>query len=121
MAKTRRSPRNSALRSVTLDRAARFYRLLRMLANAPKTREQICRKLRLDVRGFYRDLESLRAAGIPLTFKDHRYRLELDVRLALFLLPFPDPGLTLGEARLLAKGRSPAHRKLKDYLVKIVH
>jgi hypothetical protein len=35
-------------------------------------------------------------------------------------LPFPDPVLTLGEAQQLAKGRSPAARKLKQQIDRIV-
>jgi hypothetical protein len=78
------------------------------------------RQLRLDVRGFYRDLEVLRTAGIAVTLKDRRYNLEDDLGLAIARLPFPDPGLTLGEAIQLAKGRTAAHRRLKQQIALIV-
>jgi len=45
-----------------------------------------------------------------------RYRLADDVDGAAARLPFPDPHLTLGEARQLAKGRGTAHRQLKEFL-----
>jgi hypothetical protein len=34
-------------------------------------------------------------------------------------LPFPDPSLTLGEARVLAKGRSAVHGKIRSIVDKI--
>ena len=49
---------------ITVERFARVFRLLQFLRTGPKTRERLTRHLALDVRGFYRDLELLRAAGI---------------------------------------------------------
>jgi hypothetical protein len=78
------------------------------------------RRLRLDVRGFYRDLELLRAVGIAVPLRDRRYTLDETVAAATSRLPLPDPRLTLGEALQLAKGRTPAHRKLKEQIAVIV-
>jgi len=39
---------------------------------------------------------------------------------AIARLPFPDPVLTLGEARELAKGRNLAQRKLKQQITWII-
>jgi hypothetical protein len=78
------------------------------------------RRLGLDVRGFYRDLEVLRTAGIRVSLSERRYTLEDDADDAIARLPFPDPGLTLGEAMQLAKGRTGAHRKLKQQIAQIV-
>jgi hypothetical protein len=94
--------------------------LLQLLARGAQSREVLKRRLRLDTRGFYRDLETLRHAGIGVTFQSQRYALEESARSAMDALPFPDPGLTLGEALQLAKGRSAAHRKLKKQLARIV-
>jgi hypothetical protein len=107
-------------RSVSAERAERVYRLLQLLAIGPQTRATLIRRLRLDVRGFYRDLELLRAAGIAVPLRNRHYTLEEDVVAATNRLPFPDPRLTLGEALQLAKGRSLAHRKLKEQIALIV-
>ncbi len=101
---------------VTPDRFVRLFRLLRLIAEKPVSRDALTRKLGLDVRGFYRDLGLLRAAGILVALSRGRYRLEGDADDAAALLPFPDPLLTLGEARLLARGKGRPHRKLREQL-----
>jgi len=106
--------------AVTADRAARLYRLLNLLGKTAQTRAALTRRLGLGVRGFYRDLEVLRAVNIALDLVNGRYVLLENLSEAIERLPFPDPGLTLGEARMLAKGRSRAHRKLKEQLDSIV-
>lgn len=104
---------------LTAQRAARLCKLLRLLRNRPQTRPALARRLGLDVRGFYRDLEWLRQLGIAVGMADGRYCLEEDADQAIGRLPFPDPHLTLGEAVQLAKGRSAAHRKLKQQVAVI--
>jgi hypothetical protein len=44
---------------VTAQRSARFYKLLMLLQSAPKTRDELSRRLHVDMRGFYRDLKSV--------------------------------------------------------------
>lgn len=107
-------------KAVTAERAARLHRLLRLLGTGPKTRDQLTRRLRLDVRSFYRDLELLRAAGIAVWLTEGQYALEDELDEAVAHLPFPDPHLTLGEALQLAKGRSRAQQKIKAQLAKIL-
>src|SRR5207253_231940 len=51
---------------LTPQRAARLYKLLILLGEGPQTRQFLLRRLKLDIRGFYRDLESLRALGIEV-------------------------------------------------------
>jgi len=106
-------------RSVTLERAVRLYRLLELLTAGPQTRGLLMRRLKLDVRGFYRDLEMLRSAGISVRMQNRRYSVE-EVEKAINRLPMPDPHLTLGEARQLAKGRTRAHRQLQGLLTQIM-
>jgi hypothetical protein len=106
--------------TVTAERAARLYRLLTLIGNKPQTRETLKRRLHLDLRGFYRDLELLRTAGIQLSLVDRHYRLAQPLAAVLARLPFPDPRLTLGEASQLAKGRSKAHRKLRSQIMQIL-
>jgi predicted DNA-binding transcriptional regulator YafY len=100
----------------TLERAARLYRLVKLLGRRAQSRASLTRALRLNVRGFYRDLEVLRQCGIKVSLIDSAYVLEEKAERALDRLPFPDPALTLGEARQLARGRTAAHRKLSTQL-----
>jgi hypothetical protein len=109
-----------AAKAVTPERAARLYRLLHLLGAGPQSRSTLTRRLRLDVRGFYRDLELLRSAGIAVSLQNRRYSLEESVDAASGRLPFPDPRLTLNEALQLAKGRTAAHRKLKGQIDEII-
>ena len=99
---------------VTPDRFTRLVTMLRLLADRPLTRDALTRRLKLDVRGFYRDLGLARGAGVGVELAGGRYRLAGELEAALGLLPFPDPHLTLAEARTLAQGRTPAHRKLRE-------
>jgi hypothetical protein len=105
---------------VTAERAARLYRLLQLLGRGPQTRAMLTKRLHLDVRGFYRDLELLRQIDITVQTRRRRYELEGTVEDAVARLPFPDPNLTLGEAMQLAKGRTVAHRKLREQIALII-
>src|SRR6516162_1577786 len=100
MAKNRLSKRASQAKMVTPERAARLYRLLSLLGEKPLTRAALKKRLRLDLRGFYRDLEMLRESGIYLSLEERHYALPGSLQPILARLPFPDPRLTLGEATL---------------------
>ncbi len=117
---TQRKSHPKKAQLLTAQRAARLCKLLRLLRNRPRTRPALARRLGLDVRGFYRDLEWLRKFGISVVMDDGRYRLDEDAETAIARLPLPDPQLTLGEAMQLAKGRTAAHRKLKGLVGEIV-
>ena len=119
MAKNRSTPGYSNAKTVTSERAARLYRLIKIVQSKPLTREALRKRLRLDLRGFYRDLELLRDAGIELALVKRKYVLPDRVNHVLVRLPFPDPRLTLGEAVLLSKGRSKAHKKLREIIDEI--
>ena len=105
---------------VTPERAKRLHRLLRILGDRAQTRTSLAKRLRLDTRGFYRDLEFLRTMGILIDLHGQRYSLAEKTNAALGKLPFPDPGLTLREAMLLARGRTVAHRKVKALIQQII-
>jgi hypothetical protein len=121
MATTRRTrpkaaPPVTERAGVTPDRFVRLFRLLKLMAEKQLGRDALARKLGLDVRGFYRDLGLLRTSGIGISLKQGHYHLDGDLDEALARVPFPDPLLSLGEARLLAKGKTVAHRKLRDQI-----
>ncbi len=115
----KKAPSEPAVAAVTLDRAARLYRLIALLGQGPQTRAVLTRRLRLGIRGYYRDLEILRSVGIAIDLVAGKYLLRDELTPALERLPFPDPGLTLGEARQLARGRSQAHKKIHGQLQRI--
>jgi hypothetical protein len=119
MAKNRSTNSAAQAKTVTPERAARLYRLIKAVKAKPLSRDALRKKLRLDLRGFYRDLELLREAGIELPLVNRRYVLPDRVNHVLIRLPFPDPRLTLGEAVQLSKGRTKAHKKLKQMIDEI--
>src|SRR5260370_27170248 len=89
----------TAVRNITLERAARLFQMVSLLGRGAQTRAGLIRVLRLNVRGFYRDLESLRVSGIALSLVKGQYLLADKLSVAIGRLPFPDPRLTLGQAR----------------------
>lgn len=100
--------------AVTAQRAARLYRLLALTDGTARARTAIQTKLKVDRRGFYRDLELLRSLGVTVAPAGDKYQLVGGLDEALAKLPFPDPGLSLQEALdLAANGRSEAHKKLR--------
>jgi hypothetical protein len=106
--------------AVTPERFTRLYRLVQILGAGPEPRSALIEKLGFDVRGFYRDLEVLRASGIEVQLASRRYSLVGDVEVALTRLPFPDPHLNLGEVRQLALGRTRTHRRLRDEIERLL-
>jgi len=109
-----------AREAVTPDRCVRLCRLIQLLTNGPKKRDVLAKKLRLDVRGFYRDLDLLRKSGVSIALLGGLYHLDQKPNEATDLLPFHDPLLTIGEARQLSKGRTVAHRRIKAKLEQIL-
>jgi hypothetical protein len=125
MAKKRSAPAQPApppsdRPAVTPERFRRLYLLVQLLGEGPQTRDQILAHLALDVRGFYRDLELLRAVGITVTAEQGRYGLAEALAAAVARLPFPDPHLTLGEARQLGRGRGKPQRRLQEEIDRLL-
>lgn len=102
--------------AVTAERFRRLVRLVQLLGESPRTREQLLAQLELDIRGFYRDLELLRAMNVTITLSKGFYHLVGMLTDVLPRLPYPDPHLTLGEIRLLARGRSHLHGTLQEQI-----
>jgi hypothetical protein len=105
---------------VTPERFARLHQLVQSLSGGPQPRERLLQHLGLDVRGFYRDLEVLRACGVLVALEEGQYSLTGAPEDALARLPFPDAHLTLGEVRQLARGRSAAHRRLQQLIDRLL-
>lgn len=108
------TPRHSdEMRAVTADRVARLYRLVSHLASKPVPRQSLLKRFGMNQRSFYRDIEFLRSIGISVVAADTKYSLQIDFDAALARLPFPDPALTLGQAIVLAKGKTAAHKAMQ--------
>ena len=113
-------PRTESTPSVTPERATRFAKLIRSIARVPRERDELLKKLHVDLRGFYRDVQTLRALSIDIKNRGSVYFLGEDADEARAKLPCPDPQLTVAELRTLARGTTDAHRKLKRLLETIV-
>ncbi|GIW87185.1 MAG: hypothetical protein KatS3mg108_1509 [Isosphaeraceae bacterium] len=98
---TSRSRRRPAVQ-ITTPRAARLYRLVRLLETAPRERPQLLRELGIGLRTFYRETALLRRVGIRLKRDGRRYVLTTRLEQVEASLPFPDPRLTFAEMRILA-------------------
>ena len=116
-AATKAAPEREA---VTPERCGRLCRLIKLLSSGPKKRDALAKKLHLDVRGFYRDLDLLRKSGVTISLEGGLYCLVQKHSEATDLLPFHDPLLTIGEVRNLSKGRTLAHRRIKGKLDEIL-
>src|SRR5262249_57234865 len=119
MAKKRTPGRTKPPPTVTAARSARLFQLLGLLRPGPQARDALVRKLGVDVRGFYRDLELVRRLGDSVTVEGHRYTLATGYEDALAKLPFPDPKLNLQEAIRLANGDAEARRRLREQIDRI--
>lgn len=101
---------------ITPERIRRLVRMLRQLGRGSQLRSTLVRQLRVGMRGFYRDLQVLRGVGIHVKLVQGRYQLMEQDAQVVDQLPFPDPGLTLGEARTLSRGGSPGNKKISLHL-----
>lgn len=119
MARPSRPADSLSIPALTMSRAVHLYQLFELLGSTPLTREMLTKKLRRNVRAFYRDLNLLRACGIDVVMRDRKYSLKQNINEARELLPLPDPRLRLGEAAALAKGTSSGHRKIKETIDKL--
>lgn len=106
--------------TLTAARLARLYRLLTLVGDGALTRAKLIQKLKVDLRGFYRDLEKLRELRISITMEEGMYHLTETLESASAKLPFPDPKLSLRDALTLAKGSTPAHERLRKVIEKTI-
>ncbi len=103
-------------RSLTLARSARLHRLVTLLTQAYHPRAELLATLGLGPRTLYREIAWLRRAGVAVRFdSDQRaYRINKPLDQIERTLRFPDPQLTFAEAAELARGGSPAARRLAE-------
>jgi predicted DNA-binding transcriptional regulator YafY len=105
---------------ITLGRASRLYRLVKTLAEGPRTRDDLLRSIGVGLRTFYRELELLKRCGIKVRLVKKDYVLRSTAAEAEGRLPFPDPQLSFAEMAELARGDGAAARRLAELLASVV-
>ena len=105
---------------ITLARAARLHRLVMILAEGPRGRDELLRQLGIGLRTFYRELELLKRCGVKVRLTQKRYTLHATAAEAEGRLPFPDPQLSFAEMAELAGGTGPAARRLAALLASVI-
>jgi hypothetical protein len=106
---------------ITLGRAARLHRLVMLLAEKPRGREQVLSTLAIGLRTFYRELELLKRCGVKVQQKDKAYVLQGTSEQAEGRLPFPDPQLSFAEMAELARHPGPAAERLAEMLHSVIN
>lgn len=119
MTRTPRGRRRPAVH-ITLSRAARLHRLVKLLAAAPQTREALLNGLGIGLRTFYRELELLKRCGVKVQLSKKLYSLKTSAGEAEGNLPFPDPQLSFAEMAELAAHPGAAASRLADLLASVV-
>jgi predicted DNA-binding transcriptional regulator YafY len=114
------SPRRRPSVHITLNRAARFYRLVNYLGALPRTRPDILAHLKIGLRTFYRELDLLRRCGVRIRHRKKYYHLLTTAADATGRLPFPDPQLSFAEMAELAACDCPAGHRLAEMLASVV-
>jgi hypothetical protein len=106
---------------ITLQRAARLHRLVRLLASGPRARTAVLSELRIGLRTFYRELELLKRCTVKVRHKAKLYHLLPTATEAEGRLPFPDPQLSFAEMAELARCDCPAGRRLAELLATVIN
>lgn len=114
MAGTSRAGRSRPGSQITQARAARLYRLVRLLGQGGRGRDRVLSELGIGLRTFYRELDLLKRHGIQVRLKQREYVLAGPLAQAEGRLPFPDPRLTFAEMDELSRGTGPAARRLAE-------
>jgi hypothetical protein len=106
---------------ITLQRAARLHRLVRYLAEHPRTRDAILSHLGLGLRTYYRELELLKRFGVKVRHREKLYTLMSTAEQAEGRLPFPDPQLSFAEMAELARCPCEAGKRLAELLDSVIN
>ena len=105
---------------ITPPRAARLYRLVRFLAEAPRNRMAVLSELRIGVRTFYREWELLKRCGVKIRQRSKLYFLWATAEQAEGRLPSPDPQLSFAEMAEFARCDCAAGRRLGALLAEVI-
>jgi hypothetical protein len=106
---------------ISLARASRLHRLVRLLVESPSSREALLGELAIGLRTFYRELVLLKRCGIKVELKGKTYLLRSSPEEAEGALPFPDPQLSFAEMAELSGGTGPAAVRLAELLESVIN
>ncbi|MFO0907959.1 MAG: hypothetical protein U0794_06285 [Isosphaeraceae bacterium] len=120
MTRSRTARRRPAVH-ITLGRAARLHRLVRLLSESSRSREAILTALGIGLRTFYRELELLKRCGVKVVLRDRVYVLVSTAEQAEGRLPFPDPQLSFAEMAELSRLPGEAAQRLARLLESVIH
>lgn len=105
---------------ITLSRAARLHRLVRILSGGSKGRDALLDELEIGLRTFYRELELLQKCGIKIRLEQKFYVLKTTAEDAEGRLPFPDPQLSFADMAELARLPGEVASRLAALLASVV-
>ena len=114
------TPRRRPVVQITLGRASRLHRLVRILATGPTARETLLDQLTIGLRTYYRELDLLKRCGIKVKRDGKTYQLSSTIPEAEERLPFPDPQLSFAEMAELARHPGEAARRLAQILQSVI-
>ena len=117
------SPSSNRRRSsghITFARASRIHRLVRLLTESPRRRDDLLADLQIGLRTFYRELELLQRRGLKVSRLLKDYRIKGTLAAAEARLPFPDPQLSFAEMAELAKLPGETPRRLAELLASVI-
>lgn len=114
------TPRRRPVVQITLGRASRLHRLVRMLATGPAARDALLDQLAIGLRTYYRELDLLKRCGIKVKRDGKNYQLSSTIPEAEERLPFPDPQLSFAEMAELAAHPGAAAKRLAQILRSVI-
>jgi hypothetical protein len=95
--------------------------LVTLLAQTPRSRNEILASLGVGLRTFYRELVLLKRCGVKVRHKAKLYHLMHTATEAEGRLPFPDPQLSFAEMAELAQCPCPAGKRLAELLASVIN
>lgn len=105
---------------LTPDRTHRLCKMLMALGKGPLGKDALVKKLKVEERGFFRDLAFLRSLGIDVGNNTKGYFLAISLDDAFCKLPIPDLRITLSDALELSHGPTPAQRRVRKKLESVI-
>ena len=105
---------------LTPDRANRLCKMLLALGHGPQAKDTLVKKLKVEERGFFRDLRLIRQLGINVASNGRGYVLAVSLDDAFQKLAVPDLKISLRDALELSHGHSPAQRRVRRKLESLI-
>lgn len=115
----RTGQRQRPVARISAGRASRLRRIVILLGQKARRREDILTEIGIGLRTYYRELVLIKRCGIKVTLRDGAYGLGTSVADAEGKLPFPDPQLSFAEMIELAALPGEASARLAGILARV--